>query len=172
MGYIKTLTVLLICTLPLVVQALQIQIGFNNPFVYIQVGKRNQIDEISFSFPVGVQPGDGTSITGTSANLPVAVLAYSGSGQANFRVTMDSSTPLTSNEGYTIPFSEFSWTTRDGDLNPGRFNNTANQLWQQFSFNHPRGRGVRDFLTFRYDNNRLFPPGTYTGRVVYTITEL
>ena len=184
MGYFKTLFTLLICSLPAAVQAIQVQIGFTNPFVYIQIGHgqfsslgllgppANLVDEVSFNFPAGVQPGDGTPIIGTPANIPIAVLAYSGSGRANFRVTIDSSTPLFNGTGDIIPFSKFSWTTRDGDISSGTFNDTANQLWQQYSFNYPRGRGVIDFMTFSFANDQIYRSGTYTGRVVYTITEL
>jgi len=35
-----------------------------------------------------------------------------------------------------------------------------------------KGEGVVDSLTFVYINDKLYPAGTYTGRVVYTITEL
>ncbi|HID82559.1 MAG TPA: hypothetical protein EYH06_03995 [Chromatiales bacterium] len=184
MGFQRTLLLLSISLLPTLAQAIQVQIGFTNPFVYIQVGHgqfsalglwgppQGQIDEITFNFPVGVQPGDGTPVNGTPVNIPVAVLAYSGGGRANFRVTMDTSTPLINGAGNTLQFSEFSWTTRDGHLSAGRFNNSPNQLWQQFNFNYPRGRGVIDFLTFRYDNDQVYRPGTYTGRITYTITEL
>jgi|GEM_PF-1780031 len=184
MGYQRTLLILGISLLPALAQAIQVQLFQTNPFVYIQVGHgqfgnlglwgppAGQIDEIIFNFPVGVQPGDGTAISGTPANIPVAVLAYSGGGRANFRATMDTSIPLINGAGDTIPFSKFSWTTRDGHLNAGRFNNSPNQLWQQFSFNFPRGRGVIDFLTFRFDNDQIYRPGTYTGRITYTITEL
>ena len=184
MGYFRQLFILLICTLPAIAQAIHVQIGFTNPFVYIQIGHgqysslglwgppANLIDEVSFTFPAGVQPGDGTPITGTPDRIPIAVLAYSGGGRANFRVTIDSSQPLTNGAGDTIPFSKFSWTTRNGHIGSGTFNDTANQLWQQYSFNFPRGRGVLDFMTFEFANDQIYRPGTYTGRVTYTITEL
>lgn len=184
MAFSRTILLLALGLSPALVQAIQVQIGITNPFVYIQVGHGqfgvlglwgppiSQIDEITFNFPAGVQPGDGTPVTGTPANVPVAVLAYSGNNRARFRVTINTAIPLFNGTGDTIPFSEFSWTTRDGHLNAGRFNDSANQLWQQFNYFYPRGRGVIDFLTFRYDNDQIYRPGTYTGRITYTITEL
>jgi len=184
MAYFRTLLILLgVILLPAQARAIQVQVGITNPFVYIQIGHGQigvlgllgapvgLIDEISFAFPAGVQPGDGTPISGTPV-MPVAVLAFSGGGQANFRVTINSATPLINGAGDTLPFSDISWTTGDGDLNAGSFNDTANQLWQQFNFNFPRGRGVIDFLTFSYANDQIYQSGTYTGRVIYTITEL
>ncbi len=163
--------------------AIQVQVGITSPFVVIQIGHGqfgvlgllgppvNQIDVVSFAFPAGVRPGDGTPIVGTPV-MPFAVLGYSGGGQANFRVTIDSSTPLINGNGDTLPFSEFSWVAQDGDINNGQFNGAANQLLQQYSYIWPRGRGVIDYLTFTYDNDQIFSSGTYTGRVIYTITEL
>jgi len=163
--------------------ALQVQVGITSPFVFIQIGNgqygvlgllgppANQINVVSFAFPAGVLPGDGTPIVGTPV-IPVAVLGYNGGGQANFRVTINSAAPLTNGNGDTLPFSEFSWTAQDGDINNGQFNDTANQLLQQYSYTWPQGRGVIDYLTFSYDNDQIFSSGTYAGRVVYTITEL
>ena len=170
----------LVCNSP---SAVVVQIRFTDPFVFIQIGHgqfnsrglfgppEGLIDEVNFSFPVGVVPGDGTAITGTPV-IPMMVLGYSGANQANYRVTMNSATPLLNGNGDSLQFSEFSWTTRDGDISPGRFNDSPSQLLQQYNFNWRRGRGVVDYLTFTYDNDQIFPAGTYTGRVVYTITAL
>jgi len=182
MTFRKFLVLLLLMSFSNGSSGIQVQIGITNPFVFIQIGHgqfgvlgllgapANQIDEVVFNFPAGVIPGDGSAITGTPV-IPVALLGFSGGGNANYRVTMNSATPL-SNGATTIPFSDFDWITQDGDINAGRFNNTPNQLLQQFNFTFPNGRGVIDFLTFRYDNSTVYPAGTYTGRVVYTVTEL
>jgi hypothetical protein len=184
MSVVRTLLLLAALALPGAAYSLQIQVGASVAFVYIQIGHgligslglfgapAGQIDEVAFSFPAGVQPGDGTPIVGTPT-IPVALLGYSNSFITNYRVTMNSSAPLANGTGDTLPFSEISWTTRDGDINSGQFDDSGNQLLQQYSFfTFGRGRGVVDYLTFRYANDTVYPAGTYTGRVVYTVTEL
>jgi hypothetical protein len=153
------------------------------PFVYIQVGSGTislpglpaggpgGVQEVVFNLPAGVQAGDGTSLIGTPV-IPVAFLGYSGRNQANLLVTVDSSGGLTSGRGGRMPFSEFSWTTRDGDIPAGQFNGSANQLLVSYRGRGRRVRGIVDFLTFSYANNAVYPPGSYTGRVVYTVTSL
>ena len=175
--------VLLFLFLPLVASAVQVQIGFTTPFVYIQIGHgqfgsfglfgppAGQIDEVAFTFPGGVTPGDGTPIVGTPV-MPVALLGYSGGNRVRFTVTMNSTTPLNNGVGDTLPFNEISWTTRDGDIPGGRFNQGAAQTLMNMNLFWPRGRGVIDYLTFRYDNDTVYSAGTYTGQVVYTIALL
>ncbi len=179
----RALVLSIVGVLSVAANAVQVQVGVTTPFVYIQIGHgqisalglfgppAGQIDEVSFVFPAGVRPGDGTPVIGTPV-MPVALLGYSGGGQANFRITMNSAAPLGNGNGDTLPFSEFSWIAQDGDINNGQFDDSANQLLQQFNYFWPRGRGVIDYLTFSYDNDQIYAPGTYTGRVVYTITEL
>jgi hypothetical protein len=153
------------------------------PFVYIQIGHGSmsdygllgppagQIDEVVFALPAGGQAGDGTPIAGTPV-IPIMFLGYSGGNRANYLVTMNSSAGLVNARGDRIDFSEFSWTTQDGDIPPGQFDDSANQLLQQYSGNGRRARGVVDYLTFSFANVQIHPGGTYTGRVVYTVTEL
>ncbi len=174
---------LIFCLLPALASALQVQIGYTTPFVYIQIGHgtydvfglfgppTGQVDEVSFSFPPGVLPGDGTPIVGTP-EMPVAVLGYRGGNRARFTVTMNSSVPLVNGSGDTLPMNEISWTTRDGDIAGGRFNQGGAQTFFSMNITYSQGRGVIDYLTFRYDNDTVYPAGTYTGRVVYTIAQL
>lgn len=183
MRLIRFALLLLVCLLPSLASALQVQIGYTTPFVYIQIGNgqfnvfglfgppTGQVNEVVFNFPASVLPGDGTPIVGTP-EMPVAVLGYSGGGRARFTVTMNSSVPLVNGSGNTLPFNEISWTTRDGDIPGGRFNQGAAQTFFNMNIAYPRGRGVIDYLTFRYDNDTVYPAGTYTGRVVYTIALL
>jgi hypothetical protein len=104
--------------------------------------------------------------------IPILFLGYSGGNRANYRVTMNSATGLVSATGAVIPFSDFRWTTQDGDIPAGQFNGASNQLLAQYNFNGNRARGIVDYLTFTYANTTVRTGGTYTGRVVYTITEL
>ena len=183
MGLSRLVTIFAICLLPALADAVQVQINITRPFVYIQIGHgqfgsfglfgppTNLVDEVAFSFPPGVTPGDGTPIVGTPV-MPVALLGYRGGRRVRFTVTMNSTVPLNNGNGNTLPFNEISWTTRDGDVPGGRFSQGAAQTLMSLNINWPRGRGVIDYLTFRYDNDTVYAPGTYTGRVVYTITQL
>ena len=164
--------------------ASQIQVNIRTPFVYIQIGHgllssrglfgppANLVDEVSFTFPAGVQPADGTPIIGTPV-IPMAVIGLNTGRRTNFRVTMDSSIPLRNATGDPLPFSKFSWSTRDGSIPDGQFDDSPNQvLLDYFRRRANKGRGVVDALTFTFANDTLYTSGTYTGRVVYTITEL
>jgi hypothetical protein len=169
--------------LPAGAHALRFSVAPLFPFVYIQVGHGDlsvhgmlgppagQVDEVLFTLPAGVQSGDGTPVVGTPV-IPILFLGFSGGNRANYRVTMNSAAGLVNGSGELIPFSDFSWTTQDGDIPAGQFNGAANQLLAQYNFNGNRARGVVDYLTFSYANAVVRPGGTYTGRVVYTITEL
>jgi hypothetical protein len=179
----RLLVIALLAALPAEAHALRFSIAPIVPFVYIQVGHGSlsrdglfgppagQVDEVLFTLPPGVQSGDGTPLVGTPV-MPILFLGYSGSNRANYRVTMNSAAGLVNGSGDQIPFSDFTWTTQDGDIPAGQFNDSANQLLQQYNFNGNRARGVVDYLTFSYANTVVRPGGTYTGRVVYTITEL
>ena len=163
----------------------QIRIRITNPFVYIQIGHgdlsnrgllggpASLVDEVSFAIPAGVQPGDGTPVVGTPV-IPMAVVGLNAGTRIIFRVTIDSSAPLLSGNGDQLPFSEFSWTSRDGDIPGGQFSNSPNQLLLDYNARRRGrgGRGVVDQLTFSYANDKVFVAGSYTGRIVYTITEL
>jgi len=169
------------CFLP--AHAIRLNVRITTPFVYIQIGHglisdsglfgppAGLVDEVGFSFSAGVQPGDGTDIIGTPT-IPVMVLGYSGSNRARFSVTMNSSVPLTNANGDNMPFSEFSWTTRDGDIPAGAFNEGAQQTLVTLNRRGRRGRGFVDYLSFSYSNDNAYPAGIYRGQVVYTITNL
>jgi hypothetical protein len=179
----RLLLIALLAVVPPTAQAVRFTIlGFFS-FVYVQVGHGSlsaygllgppagQVDEVLFTLPPGVQPGDGTPVVGTPV-IPIAFLGYSGGSQANYRVTMNSAASLVNAAGDPIPFSDFSWTTQDGDIPAGQFNGSPSQLLQQYNSTGNLALGIVDYLTFSYANTVVRPGGTYTGRVVYTITEL
>ena len=163
--------------------ALRFSITSAPPFVYIQVGTGSlatygllggpptQIDEVTFPIPAGVSIGDATEIVGTPV-MPIAFLGYSGGNQANYQVTIDSSSGLVSENNDVIPFSQIRWTTQDGDIPSGQFDDSPSQFLQQYNFRGNRSRGVVDYLTFYYINTTVPPGGTYQGRITYTITLL
>jgi len=164
-------------------QALRFSIRPVAQFVFIQVGSGersdyglfgppvDQVDVVSFPFPLGVQAGDGTPLLGTPV-IPIAVMGYSGRNQSNFIVTMDSSGGLTSSSGGSMPFTDFSWTTQDGDIPGGQFDGSASQFLLQHAGRGNRGRAIVDYLTFSYANAAIYTGGSYSGRVTYTIAEL
>ncbi len=184
----KLITGLLLVALLMPVSALIVNVtGINQSFVYIQIGHgqvsslglfgapAGMIDEVSFDFPVGTRPGDGVAISGTPVMpfLLIGSRTFFGFWVNNFRLTANTAMPLTNAGGDSIPFSEFSWTSRDGDIPNGRFNDSAVQNLNAFNPGwNSNVRGVIDYLTFSYDNDQIFAPGVYTGRVTYTITLL
>jgi len=194
MGFIRIICfAILLGLISFQAQSLRLQVNTNQPFVFIQVGHgivssdgmfgppAGLVDEVSFPFPVGVRPGDGTAVLGTPV-IPIMVLGLSKKNRSNFTVTMNSSVPLMNANGDTIPFSEFSWTTQDGDIPPGTFSGGTQQMLMTFKGKKGKGKGkkgskainagVVDYLTFSYSNVNLYPSGIYQGQVVYTITNL
>jgi hypothetical protein len=150
------------------VQALQFTIRRPVPFVFIQVGNRGGLQVVDFSVPAG-QAGTGTPVVGT----PDIEIRFIGrrfrNGASNYVVTMDSSGGLTNGAGDTMPLSDFSWTNQDGDVPAGQFDGTASQLLFQYAGPY---LGFGDTFTFSYANTSVYPAGTYTGVVSYTIAQL
>ena len=164
--------------------ALRFNVAPADPFVFIQVGNGelnrsglfgppvDAVNVVSFALPSAGSAGDGTPIVGDVV-IPFAFLGFSNKKQTNFVVTMDSSSGLVNSAtGDSIPFSEISWTAQDGEIPAGQFDGTANQLLREYNLHGNRAKGVVDYLTFSYANARVYPGGTYSGRVVYTITQL
>jgi hypothetical protein len=189
MSFVRTISiVILLGLLPFQAQALRLTVTAGDRFVFIQIGHgtvssdgmfgppAGLVDEVTFPFPAGVRPGDGTPVVGTPV-IPIMLLGLFKPNQANFAVTMDSSVPLMNLNGDTIPFTEFSWTTQDGDIPAGVFSSGAQQPLMTFlgkkaqKGQDPEG-GVVDYLTFTYSNANAYPSGSYQGLVVYTITNL
>jgi hypothetical protein len=93
-----------------------------------------------------------------------------GSGVANVTATVPAS--LTDGAGDTIPFSQISWTSSgNGDgANPqpfpaGSFGGTTVTVGSI-----AQNQWAESCWTFSYANTVLPPAGTYTGRVLYTLT--
>jgi hypothetical protein len=189
MSFVRTICLaILLGLLSFQAQSLRLTVNTNQRFVFIQIGHgtvstdgmfgppAGLVDEVTFTFPAGVRPGDGTPVVGTPV-IPIMVLGLSTPNQSDFAVTMDSSVPLMNLNGDTIPFTEFSWTTQDGDIPAGTFSGGA--LQPLMTFQGKKGKkgqdpegGVVDYLTFTYSNTNVYPPGSYQGLVVYTITNL
>lgn len=137
--------------------------------VRIRVGAAAGITTVTHNVSA-TNVGDGTPVAGTPNSIRIEASARrAGIFSAlftNFIVTADSSTPLT-NGTDIIPFTDISWTARDGDIPSGNFTGSPAQvilsptsaIWR-----------VRDRHTFYYNNTRIVPYGTYTGRVTYTVS--
>jgi len=92
-----------------------------------------------------------------------------GAGTANVTATVPVS--LTDGAGDTIPFSQISWTSSgngDGASQPfpaGSFTGTTVTVGSI-----AQNQWAESCWTFSYKNTVLPPAGTYTGRVLYTLT--
>ncbi|MEN8243590.1 MAG: hypothetical protein ABFS43_01665 [Thermodesulfobacteriota bacterium] len=137
--------------------------------VRIRVGVETDTTTVVHSVPLALN-GNGTPISGVPADVVIEVSARRETArdmnQVYFIVTADSSTPLSSGLD-TIPFTEISWVSQDGDIPAGRFDGTTSQVILDLT--RARWR-ISDRLTFIYDNDQAFPGGTYKGRVTYTIS--
>lgn len=137
--------------------------------VRIRVGAATGITTVTHNVPA-TNVGDGTPVAGTPNSILIEASARRASIFSalftNFIVTADSSTPL-SNGTDTIPFTSISWTAQDEDIPSGNFTGSPAQvilsptraIWR-----------VRDWHTFYYNNTRIVPYGTYTGRITYTVS--
>ncbi len=143
-------------------------IGWGAPAeIRLRVGAPAGVTTVIHNVPA-TQIGDGTPIVGTPNSILIEASARRVNlFQAiftNFILSVDSSIPLSSGSN-TIPFTDISWTAQDGTIPSGSFSGTPGQvilgatraIWQ-----------VRDWHTFYYNNMRVVPSGTYTGRVTYT----
>ena len=139
------------------------------PEARIRVGADSGITTVVHDVPFSLN-GDGTPISGSPAGVVIEVSARRATSremnQVYYVVTADSSVPLSSGLD-TIPFTEISWTSQDGDIPAGRFDGTTSQV----ILGQSRAKYmVSDRLTFIYDNARVVSGGTYTGTVTYTIS--
>jgi hypothetical protein len=93
-----------------------------------------------------------------------------GTGAANVTATVP--VALTDGAGDTIPFSQISWTSS------GNGDGTNTQPFPAGSFSGTtvtvgsiaQNQWAESCWTFSYQNTVLPPAGTYTGRVIYTLT--
>lgn len=120
------------------------------------------IDVVSFT--VSQFPGSG-SVPGVSSGAnPVPVRATSTTGNATKILTADSSIPLNDGASHTIPFTEISWTGAN-EVPSGTFTGTPSQQILMTTSQVTQGT-----MSFTYANTIYVPPGTYTGRVTYTLS--
>jgi hypothetical protein len=127
----------------------------------LQIGQEgNAIDTIGFTLTD--LPGTGR-VTGDPQRIPVKAVGLVPRGQT-VALTVDSASPL-SNGAQVIPFTNISWQAT-GDFPAGGFSGRPNQKVGQWN-----GPGDRQgYYSFSYQNLNYFPPGTYVGRVVYTLS--
>jgi len=121
------------------------------------------IDRVSFT--VAQLPGSGAVAGVSSGAYPVPVRASSTPSGATKVLTADSSTPLNDGFGHTIPFTQISWTGAGG-VPSGTFTGSSNQ--QIWTGTASLGSGAT--MSFFYANTVYVPPGTYSGRVTYTLS--
>lgn len=140
----------------------------NNPRIQIRVGAGgNNITQVAFTVPAS-QVGNGTSVTAATPVFIQVLIRASGANPLTGFLTVDSlSNPLQNTDpGSTssIPFSEISWTSQDGDIPGGTFQDEIDQDIVSFQ----SSQRYRDFHTFTYANTLLIESGSYEGHVIYT----
>ncbi len=143
------------------------------PQLHLGVGTLGStIDMVTFTVPAGSE-GSGVAVQGDQSILIEVAIRRGGGAGGGFTIaflTADSSTPLASSFS-TIPVTDISWTSDNGQIPSNTYNGTPNQLLLVFFA--PLGNTRRESThTFFYANTSTYPGGTYTGRVVYTATVL
>lgn len=129
----------------------------------VQIGSSGAtIDTVTFTL-TAANVGSGTPVVGTPGIL--VNVAARDTVTRTVQLVADSSVPL-SNGASTLPFTQISWTASDADIPSGTFSGSAGQLIVQF----PTNFQLFNTHTFRYANTQVLQPGTYTGRVRYTVT--
>ncbi|ARU05268.1 hypothetical protein CCO03_11780 [Comamonas serinivorans] len=150
----------------------------------MRVGPSTGVAEVSFTV-------SGSSLSPSplevSAASPIEVEViwqrpFLGGLFSSATVTVDASAGLACQAGSgcgstVIPFSDICWTTSDPagsgeDLVSSCFTGSASQQVASFGAVLGTSRGMRNNLTFRYRNTRVYPAGTYRGRVTFTATLL
>jgi hypothetical protein len=145
--------------------AVTIVIGAGAPRLILRVGATGATIS-TVTFPVTVaNVGNGVPINGTPAITIIAEARAPAATPRTATLTVDSSLPLVSGAN-TLPMTLVSWTTNDATFPASTFTAGAGQSLT--SFNTSRRRTTRH--TFRYANNVVPAPGTYTARVTYTLT--
>ena len=135
------------------------------PRISIWVGSHNNISEVTFNV-LADQLGNGTPIAGSRKIRIELRIQSTAANPLTGSLTVDSvSNPLTNTASTTtIPFSEISWTARDGDIPSGVYQEIVDQDIVSFQ----SSQRYRDFHTFSYANTMLIEAGTYRGSVIYT----
>ncbi len=131
--------------------------------ISVQIGSAGgTIDKVTFNL-TAANVGNGTPVVGTPA-IQVIVAARDVVTRT-IQVVADSSSPLVSGAA-TLPFTQISWTASDADIPSGTFSGAAGQMIVTF----PTSFQLQNTHTFSYANTQVLQPGTYSGRVTYTIT--
>jgi hypothetical protein len=130
-------------------------------------GGGNTISEVSFSVPA-TQLGNSTAITGTPDIRFRLQIRASGASPVTASLSVDSPASLENTDiasSSSIPFSDISWVSRDGDIPSGSFAGTGPG---QHIVDVQSSQRYIDFHTFSYANTATLEAGTYEGRVIYT----
>jgi hypothetical protein len=141
--------------------------------------------------PVTGVPGNGTPATAPANGTEVEVIAQVPNNEVRTLTLSVNSTPGLSCIAGTgcgttiIPFTTIAWTSFNKeagalagqDIQDGVFTGGANQVLATGVVDTTGpGTGFRvtmtNVLIFRYANATVYPSGRYTGRVVYTVTNL
>jgi hypothetical protein len=129
----------------------------------VQIGTAGgTIDKVTFTL-TAANVGNGTPVVGAPGIL--VNVAARDTVTRTVQVVVDSSAPLV-NGASTLSFTNISWTASDADIPAGTFSGAAGQLIVTF----PTNVQLYNTHTFSYANTQVLQPGTYTGRITYTIT--
>jgi len=92
-----------------------------------------------------------------------------GNGNQSATLTIAPPVALTSVGGITIPFSDISWTSSgNGDSGAQPF--PAGSFSSNTSVNFPSNTWRESCHSFKYANSAFVAAGTYSGRVLYTLS--
>lgn len=164
--------------------AITVVIGDAAPQIALRVGATgNRISQVSFNV-VAASAGTGAPVSGTtnaaagSAQAPnfgvacpannVMLWARARSTAAAPRtasLTVNSSGGVASGANM-IPFTDFSWITSGGtELASGAFTGSTSQPLLSVSTSSE----IRVCLLFQFANATIYPPGTYSGQLTYSL---
>jgi hypothetical protein len=164
--------------------------------ITLRVGSNNTtVNNVSFDVlnaavaptpvPVTGTAGNGVPLTTPAGGVPFVITTNRRGGGADvIRLTASSATGLSCVSGVclggavTIPFNTISWISYElagagfvSGIPSGSFNGSAAQTL--FSYTIPAGAdsmSASNVLVFTYANSALYPAGSYTGQVTYTLT--
>ncbi len=120
----------------------------------------------------GISNYDGYAFCNVPAEIYIGGFYRRPSGSGTATLTAAVPAGLTNGTGDTIPFSQINWTSSgNGDGNaaqpvPAGSFSTGTQTLASFPSNTWR----ESCHSFRYSNDAVVAAGTYTGRVVYTLS--
>lgn len=179
--------VIAVALAPLVADGATVSIGNGGGRLILQIGSANAtINQVNFSV-AGGSVGNGvavvsTNVTPASPTCPVNTVLIDAQARSQNNLprtatlSVDSSVPLTTGT-FTIPFSQFSWTsTTPGGGGNGCLNSPV--TIPSGTFTGAAGQSLISIDTssracvcaqFSYRNQNVVSAGTYTGAVTYTL---